>query len=52
MDNPVKIARRSVTLTVDETLIYQAKVRSLQDNILLRDVVEQALKAFLANSRS
>jgi post-segregation antitoxin (ccd killing protein) len=48
----MKIARKPVALTVDEDLLYQAKVRSLQEGILLRDLVEQALKDFLAKPRS
>jgi hypothetical protein len=52
MKNPEKIARKPVTLTVSEDLIYQAKVRSLQDGILLRDTVEQAIKDFLSKPRT
>jgi hypothetical protein len=51
MNNPEKVARKPVTLTISEELIYQAKVRSLQEGILLRDTVEQAIKDFLSKPR-
>jgi hypothetical protein len=50
MTKPVKITRRAASLMIEEDLLFQAKVRCLEDKILLRDLVEQAIREFLAKS--